>query len=77
MRYRFKSTKFQSTEGNGVTAGEDSDNSRESADRQWQEREERRKEGGGGDIPMNKRTTRYPIIRSFINDVIFFLNWKA
>ncbi len=59
MRYRFKSTKFQSTEGNGTTAGEDSDNSRESADRQWQEREERRKGEGGGDIPMSKRTTRY------------------
>ena len=57
MRYRFKSTRFQSTEGAGVN-GEESDNSRESADRQWQEREERLKAGGPGEFQMNKRSTR-------------------
>ena len=57
MRYRFKTTKFQSTEGAGVNA-EDSDNSRESADRQWQEREEKLKTGGPGEFQMNKRSAR-------------------
>ena len=57
MRYRFKSTRFQSTEAKD-TNGEDSDNSRESADKQWQEREERKKEGGAGNYQMNQRSTR-------------------
>jgi hypothetical protein len=57
MRYRFKSTRIQSPDRQEAdNAGEDSDNSRESADRQWQEREERKT--AGGDIPMTKRATR-------------------
>ena len=57
MRYRFKSARFQSSEVK-ITAGEDSDNSRESADRQWQERADRKKEGGAGTYQMNQRSTR-------------------
>jgi hypothetical protein len=57
MRYRFKSARFQSSEVKD-TAGEDSDNSRESADRQWQERADRKKEGGAGTYQMNQRSTR-------------------
>jgi hypothetical protein len=53
MRYRFKSTRFQTGRTNAAADdNEDSDNSRESADRQWQEREERMKAGGQGEFQV-------------------------
>jgi len=46
-----------------TTQDEDSDASRESADKQWQEREERKAENAG-DYPMKERATR--LVKKFL-----------
>ena len=58
MRYRFKTTASESRDY-PIVPDDDSDNSRESADKHWQERDKNKKKDEPPTFQLKSRETRY------------------